>query len=106
MVLLYLKDAGSCRSTISGMPDAATADLRAFPSSFPVECHTYRIYSMALYFPGRSEIIDMDGCIENILPGSLCGTMYLLYSLPTCTSTLAGLVTTISDSDFSKTFFF
>ena len=81
MVLLYLKDAGSCRSTISGMPDAATADLRAFPSSFPVECHAYRIYRMALYFPGRSEIIDLDGCIENILPGSLCGTMYLLYSL-------------------------
>lgn len=82
MVLLYLKDAGSCRSTISGMPDAATADLRAFPSSFPVECHTYRIYSMALYFPGRSEIIDMDGCIENILTrvhltdAIPCGTIY------------------------------
>lgn len=39
------------------------------------------VFIVWLYTFRRSEIIDMDGCIENILPGSLCDTMYLLYSL-------------------------
>ena len=105
MVLLYLKDAGSCRSTISGMPDAATADLRAFPSSFPVECHAYRIYSMALYFPGR---------VKSLIWTDVLKTFCLVVSVVLCIYYIAsnlhlnfsGLATTISDSDFSKTFFF
>lgn len=44
------------------------------------QCHTDSTHCLALYFPGRSEIIDMDGCAENILSGSLRRTLYLLYS--------------------------
>ena len=36
-------------------------------------------YRMALHFPRWSEIIDMDGCSKNILPGSVGCTLHLLY---------------------------
>ena len=62
------------------MSDLAITHLRAFPYSLYNQCHTDSTHCLALYFPGRSEIIDMDGCAENILPGSLRCTLYLLYS--------------------------
>ena len=56
-----------------------TLQFRTFPSSFPVERNSYGIYRMALHFPRWSEIIDMDGCSKNILPGSVGCTLHLLY---------------------------
>ncbi len=39
------------------------------------------VFIVWLYtFRGRSEIIDMDGCSKNILPGSVGCTLHLLYS--------------------------
>ena len=62
------------------MSDLAITHLRAFPYSLYNQCHTDSTHCLALYFPGRSEIIDMDWCTENILSGSLRRTLYLLYS--------------------------
>lgn len=75
----YFKDARGSRPTLSRMPDIAVSYLRTFPSSFPVERNSYGIYRMALHFPRWSEIIDMDGCSKNILPGSVGCTLHLLY---------------------------
>ena len=61
------------------MPDIAVSYLRSFPSPIPVERNSYGIYRMALHFPRWSEIIDMDGCSKNILPGSVGCTLHLLY---------------------------
>ena len=50
-----------------------------FHLPIPVERDPYGIYRMALHFPRWSEIIDMDGCSKNILPGSVGCTLHLLY---------------------------
>lgn len=42
------------------MSDLAITHLRAFPYSLYNQCHTDSTHCLALYFPGRSEIIDMD----------------------------------------------
>lgn len=75
----YFKDARGSRPALSRMPDIAVSYLRSFPSSIPVERNSYCIYRMALHFPRWSEIIDMDGCSKNILPGSVGCTLHLLY---------------------------
>lgn len=75
----YFKDARGSRPALSRMPDIAVSYLRSFPSPIPVERDPYGIYRMALHFPRWSEIIDMDGCSKNILPGSVGCTLHLLY---------------------------
>ena len=72
-------DARGRGPTLSRMPDIAVSYLRSFPSPIPVERDPYGIYRMALHFPRWSEIIDMDGCSKNILPGSVGCTLHLLY---------------------------
>lgn len=100
----YFKDVRGSRPALSRMPDIAVSYLRSFPSPIPVERDPYGIYRMALHFPRWSEIIDMDGCSKTfclVVSVVLC----IYYIASSLHLNFSGLVSTISDSDFSKTFF-
>ena len=56
----FFQNARSCRAALFSMSDLAITHLRAFPYSLYNQCHTDSTHCLALYFPGRSEIIDMD----------------------------------------------
>ncbi len=80
--------------------------FRSFPSPIPVERDPYGIYRMAFY--------TFRGGVKSLIWTDVLKTFCLVVSVVLCIYYIAsslhlnfsGLVSTISDSDFSKTFFF
>ncbi len=76
-----------------------------FHLPFPAERHSHRIYCVALYIPGG---------VKSLIWTDVLKTFCLVVSVVLCIYYIASslhlnfnsLVTTLSDSDFSKTFFF
>ena len=105
MVFLYLKDVGGIRTAIPRLSDTATAHFEPFHLPFLLNV-ILTVFIVWLY--------TFRGGVKSLIWTDVLKTFCLVVSVVLCIYYIASslhlnfnsLVTTLSDSDFSKTFFF